>query len=132
MTCFIRTSRNLIFVSVGMLICICGNFTGFVKQKDKNLVPSLVRRRTIGTNNHKFCVIHVGPHKVGSTTLQSFFLNKEAKRFKVALNKDSYKVPIFPSAPLVEQNMQRLQIACKEKIMDAAILSTILSHLSMM
>jgi len=108
MTCFIRTGRNLIFISVGMLICICGTFADIVKQKDRNSVLSQVRRRTIGTNDDKFCVIHVGPHKTGSTTLQGFLVTNEAERFKVALNKDNYEVPIFPSAPRVRKNHSEL------------------------
>eukprot|EP00551_Chaetoceros_affinis_P006974 CAMPEP_0203683710 /NCGR_PEP_ID=MMETSP0090-20130426/47665_1 /ASSEMBLY_ACC=CAM_ASM_001088 /TAXON_ID=426623 /ORGANISM="Chaetoceros affinis, Strain CCMP159" /LENGTH=476 /DNA_ID=CAMNT_0050552865 /DNA_START=1348 /DNA_END=2778 /DNA_ORIENTATION=+ len=44
--------------------------------------------------NDKFCVIHVGPHKTGSTSLQDFIL--EAPASKSALAKDHYWVPHFP------------------------------------
>jgi len=98
-----------------MLICICGTFADIVNQKDRNSVLSQVRRRINGTNNDNICVIHVGPHKTGSTTLQGFLVANEAERFKVALNKDNYEVPIFPSAPRVRKNHDALASCLQEK-----------------
>ena len=45
----------------------------------------------------KICVMHVGPHKTGSTTLQGFFLNKDSQQSREALKQDNYEVPIFPN-----------------------------------
>jgi len=45
----------------------------------------------VENNNAKFCVIHVGPHKTGSTSLQEFFLVHHNDDLK----KDNYESPQF-------------------------------------
>ena len=69
-----------------------------VVPKEESLSSSRVPQKTVGThdNDHgkdDVCVIHVGPHKTGSTTLQTFLFEDPVSA--AALEKDHYKFPVF-------------------------------------
>eukprot|EP00551_Chaetoceros_affinis_P003190 CAMPEP_0203648848 /NCGR_PEP_ID=MMETSP0088-20131115/20037_1 /ASSEMBLY_ACC=CAM_ASM_001087 /TAXON_ID=426623 /ORGANISM="Chaetoceros affinis, Strain CCMP159" /LENGTH=104 /DNA_ID=CAMNT_0050507021 /DNA_START=16 /DNA_END=327 /DNA_ORIENTATION=+ len=48
-------------------------------------------------NDDKFCVIHVGPHKTGTSTLQALIYLGDTKGI---LAEDNYKHPVFSDAKM--------------------------------
>ena len=65
--------------------------------------PRRVEETTGSTKDDKICVMHVGPHKTGTTFLQDFLIKPVAKD---ALKRDNYKGPSFPG--IVRRNLSDL------------------------
>ncbi len=66
-----------------------------VESTGQELSRSTVEERTSRSNNKKNCVIHVGPHKTGSSTLQKFIYSKDMKHV-TSLKEDNYRLPVTP------------------------------------
>ena len=63
------------------------------------------------SNDDKICVIHVGPHKTGSTTLQEALpldlrepIRPKQKAALDAVKRDNYEVPLFPNQKFDSKN----------------------------
>ncbi len=93
---------NFTGVSTNLLKAPVGNESLVLnEEEEEKLVVSVETSESESenerTNDSKFCVIHAGPHKTGSSSLQVFMM--QSKGIKDALSKDNYKIPTFRQGP---------------------------------
>ncbi len=63
----------------------------------------------INVEDKKICVMHVGPHKTASTSLQEVIFN--GNTFKDALKEDNYRVPVFNAHKLPKPTKNHAALA---------------------